>query len=79
MPTFLKEDRASRSLAKTGFFLGLVGTFFAFFSNVFLTSMFLRCFFDFGGVLEAKMAPKIDFWSHFLDAFSGPSFLNVFC
>ena len=52
-----------------------VGTFFAFFSNVFLTSIFLRFFFDFGGVLEAKMASKIDFWRGFWDAFWAPSFL----
>ena len=51
-----------------------VGTFFAFFSNVFLTSIFLRFFFDFGGVLEAKMASKIDFWRGFWDAFWAPSF-----
>ena len=53
--------------------------FFSIFLNLFLTSIFNRFFFDFGGVLEAKMAPKIDFWSDLFDVFWGPSFLSLFC
>ena len=33
---------------------------------------------DFGGVLEAKMRPKIDFWSAFWRLFFVPSFLIDF-
>ena len=60
-------------LAKTGY-RGHVGIFFAFFSSLFLTSFLIGFLIDFGEVLEAKMAPKIDFWSDFLDVFSAPSF-----
>ena len=73
-----KTFRASRSLTKTGFFLGHVGTFLALFFESFFSIVFDRFFVDLGGVLEAKMGPKIDFWSDFLDVFLEPSFLRVF-
>ena len=38
----------------------------------------MRVFFDFEGVLEAKLAPKIDFWTAFWDVFLAPSFWSVF-
>ena len=39
--------------------------FLLFFSSFFLTLILIRFFFDFGGVLEANLAPKIDFWAAF--------------
>ena len=44
------------------------------FSNLFLTWFMKGFFFDFGEVLEPKMAPKIDFCSDFLDILLEPSF-----
>ena len=67
--------RASRSLAKTGFFLAIPNNFFVSFFDV----VVYRFSVHFGGVLAANMAPKIDFWNHFFDVFLGPSFLDVFC
>ena len=67
--TCLKSDRASRSLLRQVFFKGPGGTFFEFFRRSFLTSFFDGFLVDFGGVWEAKIAPKIDFWSDFLDVF----------
>ena len=62
-----------------GFFSwGHVAAFLLFFSRLFLTSIFNRFFFDFGGVLEAKMGPKIDVWSPFWALFFAPLFLNDF-
>ena len=58
-------------LAKTGFFIGVM---LAFFSHVFLTSIFLRFFFDFGGVLEAKMVPTCTFCVIFGGVFSHLNF-----
>ena len=76
MPTFLKEDRASRSLAKTG----LSWEFFSlFFLRLFSTSFLNRFFFAFGRVLGGKMAPEIDFCSVFFNVFLGPSFCSFLC
>ena len=77
----LREGRARDSpRAEVGGFFcwGHVGTFFAFFSHLVLTSIFHRFFFDFGEVLEAKMAPQINFWRAFWDAFLAPSFFMDF-
>ena len=52
--------------------------FLFFFSSLVLASFLIGFFFDFGGILEAKMAPKIDFWSVFLDVLLEPSFLKIF-
>ena len=60
------------------FYWGLVGFFLFFFSSLVLASFLIGFFFDFGGILEAKMAPKIDFWSVFLDVLLEPSFLKIF-
>ena len=57
------------------FYWALVGFFLLFFPCLFSTSFLIGFFFDFGGVWEAKMAPKIDFWSDFWDVLLTPSFL----
>ena len=60
------------------FYWGLVVFFLFFFSSLVLASFLIGFFSDFGGFLETKMAPKIDFWSVFWDVFLEPSFLTVF-
>ena len=58
---YLKRCRASRSLAKTGFFLrlqiGIFSIFFASFSRPRFLSFFNRFWRGLGRVLEAKMEP----------------------
>ena len=60
------------------FYWGLVGFFLFFFSSLVLASFLIGFFSDFGGFLETKMAPKIDFWCVFWDVFLEPSFLKNF-
>ena len=60
------------------FYWGLVGFFLFFFSSLVLASFLIGFFSDFGGFLETKMTPKIDFWSVFWDVFLEPSFLKNF-
>ena len=73
----LREGRAKnspRSEAGGFFYWGHVGTFFAFFSNVFLTSIF----FDFSSILEGfwrpKCVPKSIFGELFGMFFGGSNF-----
>ena len=56
----------------------MLALFCLFFSSLFLTLISEGFFFDFGGILEAKMGPKIDFWTAFWDAFLAPSFWSFF-
>ena len=56
----------------------MLALFWPFFSCPYFNIVFRGFFFDFGEVLEAKMAPKIDFWSVFWDVFLEPSFLKNF-
>ena len=66
--------RSSRSLLRQVSKWAHVGTFLDIFSLFFLTSFFHRFFFDFGGVWEAKMRPKTEFWKGFWNAFLASSF-----
>ena len=72
-------ERASRSLAKTGFF---IGSWRLFFSSLFSTSFLKGFFFHFGGVLEGFGRPtwlqKSSFCVFWRVSFSKPRFGSFF-
>ena len=70
--------RASRSLLRQVSQVGSCWHFFGSFFKSFFKHRFYKFFLRFWWVLEAKMAPQIDFWRGFWEAFLGPSFWSVF-
>ena len=78
-PTPPMASRHAADLRGMAAFAGPGWLFFLCFFRIFFQQRFNRFFFDFWRVLEARMAPEIDFSTIFSDVFSHPRFISIFC